>query len=181
MARDPVATRMRILDAASTVLLRDGSHALTLEAAAAEAGVSKGGLLYHFPSKAALLDGLVERWIAGGDAEMAARADGSPGSWVRAYLEVSDLEGVSDARRATDARLLAALAAEPERLDSVRRHYDEWQARAQDDGVDPVAATVARLAIDGLWIAQLLRLAPPEGDLHDQVVARIRSLVDPGA
>ena len=176
MARAAQDTRSRLLDAASAVLLRDGPHGLTLETVAAQAGVSKGGLLYHFATKAALLDGLVERWLADADADMSARVDGSPGGFVRAYLEVSDLHGVSERRRATEARLLAALAAEPERLQSVREHYAVWQSRTEADASDPVAATVARLAIDGLWIAQLLRLAPPEGDLHEQVVERIRAL-----
>ena len=41
-------TRKRLLDAAAAVVRRDGAGALTLDAVAAEAGVSKGGLLYHF-------------------------------------------------------------------------------------------------------------------------------------
>ena len=41
-------TRRRLLDAATAVVRRDGARALTLDAVAAEAGVSKGGLLYHF-------------------------------------------------------------------------------------------------------------------------------------
>jgi AcrR family transcriptional regulator len=53
-------TKERILEAATNVVARDGSNKLTLEAVAAEAGVSKGGLLYHFPSKRALLEGMLE-------------------------------------------------------------------------------------------------------------------------
>ena len=33
-------------------------------------------------------------------------------------------------------------------------------------------ATVARLAADGLWLADLLGMAPPEGELRDRVLAR---------
>ena len=49
----------RILDAAEAIVRRAGVAALTLEAAAREAGVSKGGLLYHYGSKEALLTGLL--------------------------------------------------------------------------------------------------------------------------
>ena len=56
-------TRAKLLDAAAAVVRRDGAQALTLDAVAAEAGVSKGGLLYHFKSKRELLDALVERWL----------------------------------------------------------------------------------------------------------------------
>ncbi|GCB56911.1 hypothetical protein rerp_33190 [Rhodococcus erythropolis] len=48
-------TRDRILDALEKLLLVSGVAQVTLEGVAAEAGVSKGGLLYHFPSKEALL------------------------------------------------------------------------------------------------------------------------------
>jgi AcrR family transcriptional regulator len=56
-------TRAKLLEAAGAVIRRDGAQALTLDAVAAQAGVSKGGLLYHFASKRELLDGLVERWL----------------------------------------------------------------------------------------------------------------------
>ena len=53
--------RRRILDAAEQVVLRDGVGHLTLEAAAAEAGLSKGGVLYHFPTRDALVAGMVDQ------------------------------------------------------------------------------------------------------------------------
>ena len=55
--------RAQLLDAALAVIRRDGAQALTLDAVAAEAGVSKGGVLYHFATKRALIDGLVDRWL----------------------------------------------------------------------------------------------------------------------
>jgi AcrR family transcriptional regulator len=56
------ATRRRLLDAAVAVVRREGPRALTLDAVAAEAGVSKGGLLYHFATKDDLVDALIEDW-----------------------------------------------------------------------------------------------------------------------
>jgi AcrR family transcriptional regulator len=53
------ASRSEILDAARIVLLRDGVTALTLEAVANEAGMSKTGLYYYFASKDALVFELV--------------------------------------------------------------------------------------------------------------------------
>ena len=70
------SARERLLDAAATVVRRDGAQALTLDAVAAEAGVSKGGLLYHFRSKRDLLDALVGRWLDGWQADMDADAVG---------------------------------------------------------------------------------------------------------
>src|ERR1043165_438834 len=52
-------SREEILEAARKVLLRSGIAAMTLEAVASEAGMSKTGLYYYFPSKDALVFELV--------------------------------------------------------------------------------------------------------------------------
>jgi AcrR family transcriptional regulator len=52
-------SREEILEAARRVMLREGVVATTLEAVAAEAGMSKAGLYYYFESKDALLFELV--------------------------------------------------------------------------------------------------------------------------
>lgn len=68
-------TRQSILQAAETVLLREGLDALTLDAIAAELGLTKQGLYYHYPSKEALLAELaLQEWTAVADAVHAATA-----------------------------------------------------------------------------------------------------------
>ena len=74
------SARDRVLDAYETLLIEAGPGAATLDAVAAAARVSKGGLLYHFASKDALAAGLLarlrERSAADADAIRAA-ADGA--------------------------------------------------------------------------------------------------------
>ncbi len=53
-----------ILDAAGAVLRRGGGRALTIDAVAAQAGLSKGGVLHHYGSKDALILALVARKLA---------------------------------------------------------------------------------------------------------------------
>ncbi|MBG6179265.1 TetR/AcrR family transcriptional regulator [Arthrobacter sp. CAN_A1] len=57
------SSKERILDSFENILINDGERAATMEAIAAAADVSKGGLLYHFPSKEALVDALGERLL----------------------------------------------------------------------------------------------------------------------
>jgi len=168
-------TRDRLLDAAARLLLRDPSK-LTLDAVAQEAGVSKGGLLYHFSSKAQLLDAVVDRWEATFQAEIDAAADGEPGGWTRAYADVSARDLADPHTREIDSGILAVLALQPERLEAVRSRYAGWQQRIVDDAIDPVDATIVRLAADGLWFCELLGLSPPTGDLREQVLERLRAL-----
>ena len=54
-------TKTRILTAAEQVVLERGVPALTLDAVAEAAGLSKGGLIYHFESKEALIRAMIAR------------------------------------------------------------------------------------------------------------------------
>ncbi|MDO8381707.1 MAG: helix-turn-helix domain-containing protein, partial [Microbacterium sp.] len=60
MSRPPRA-RESVLDAFEAILIDDGERAATMDATSRAAGVSKGGLLYHFASKVALESGGIER------------------------------------------------------------------------------------------------------------------------
>lgn len=89
MGRKQTIDRGALLDAAERVVLRDGAGQLTMDAVAAEAGVSKGGVLYAFPSKDALIDALFNRAFAAmdeiGDAFLASAGD-TPENRVRAHV-----------------------------------------------------------------------------------------------
>jgi AcrR family transcriptional regulator len=158
-------TKDKLLDAAAVVVRRDGAQALTLDAVAAEAGVSKGGLLYHFKSKRELIEAMIERWLAQFQREI----DAADPHFVRGWVRASEPAG-------EELGMLAALVAEPSLLTGVREQYAIWQDRVERAGADPVDATVARLAADGLWLAELLGLGPPAGELRVRVVARLLEL-----
>ena len=74
------------------------------------------------------------------------------------------------------AALLAAVSNDPRLLAPLQEQYAHWQTQAESDGVDPALATVIRLALDGLWMADLFGLAPPQGALRDQVFAALERL-----
>ena len=162
-------TRERLLNAAGAVVRREGAQALTLDAVAAEAGVSKGGLLYHFGTKRELIEALVDRWLSEFERDIDAAGPG----FVRGYVLASD-------PREDELGLLAAFAADPSVLVKARERYAIWQDRVEREGSDPVDATVARLAADGLWLAELLGMAPPRGRLREQVLSRLLELAGKG-
>lgn len=57
---DEVTTSERILEVAAELILRQGYAATPLSAIAAEVGVTKAALYYHYPSKEQILSSLVE-------------------------------------------------------------------------------------------------------------------------
>lgn len=145
--------RDTILDAAELVLFEHGTQALTLSAVAERAGVSKGGLLYHFPAKEALIKGLVDRVIEEFDALIADHDDGAPGSYSRAYVEATFEVLTCDEAARTRRRWagITAAAADPELIAPLREAMARWHHRDPGEDTDPVAAMVVRLAAEGLW------------------------------
>lgn len=90
MPRPPLA-RERVLDAFEATLINEGERAATLETVAKAAGVSKGGLLYHFASKDDLATGLTDRLRSLTDDDLA-RMDESAEGPVAYYIRTSVME-----------------------------------------------------------------------------------------
>src|SRR5690606_30036165 len=82
-------TKGKIVEAAARVVLANGIASFTLDAVAKEAGVSKGGLLYHFPTKEHLLLAMVESLVKITEERIAEvqAEDQQPGSWLRGFIE----------------------------------------------------------------------------------------------
>lgn len=93
--------------AAVTVALEDGFGHVTMEAVARRAGVSKGGLLYHFPNKTRLIEGMLAHY-----GPAASRDAGSPLSDRGRHLhEIDPMVVALLIAAAEDPSLLAPIAA----------------------------------------------------------------------
>jgi AcrR family transcriptional regulator len=174
--RTPEATRDLIIEAASQLVIAQGSTHLTLDAVAKQAGVSKGGLLYHFASKEALVQGMVQHLLDDFTAKITAYHSGDPaaGGWLRGYLHATFED--SDDDHLFSGALLAAIGTNPDLLDPVRAAYAEWQQRTEATGIDPVLATLIRLAIDGLWYAELFNVGRLDPSMRAHVISRLLAL-----
>lgn len=71
----PVSADIRLLAIASEHLARLGPKRVTVVAVAAEAGMTHANVYRYFPSKDALLDAVVGRWLRDLEAELARIAD----------------------------------------------------------------------------------------------------------
>jgi AcrR family transcriptional regulator len=175
-----MTTRERILDAAEAVVEAQGVGRLTLEAVAREAGVSKGGVLYHFAGKEELTVAMIARFTArfDGAVEGLAAEDPEPaGRTTRSYLRATlgEAPATGPSFDHACAGITAALAAFPEHLAQVRAQSARWQARIERDGLDPVLATIVRLAIDGLWLGENFNLLRLEPETRQAVTERLRA------
>lgn len=146
--------RRSLLEAATKTVQRDGFADLSLRQVAAEAGVTKGGLLHHFGNKQELLDALVAHLIGALDAKIDAlmeRDEVAKGSFTRAYVEIS-----SEYDSASMKVWSAALGSSPEGAEGTNQLWASWLAarlkkHARTDGGEKLE--IVRLAADGMWFA----------------------------
>lgn len=169
----------KLLDAAETVVERQGIANLTLEAVALEAGLSKGGLLYHFPSKDRLVEALVARSARSWRqcfSEGYERAEPGPGRQSRALLNhcLSDAAGWTRELRRSSSACFAALAQNPSLMQPMREVYAELHRRVADDGLPPGVGEAVAAAIDGLWLYWVLGLA----EVNQDLVVRVRGALE---
>ncbi len=176
------SSKDRILDAAERIVLRDGVAHLTLDAVAVETQMSKGGLLYHFPSKEDLIRGMIRRLHAQYDAEVARLEAEDPnpvGRKIRAMLNTSFPKEPCDTKVRIDriaACLIAAVATNPSLLEGMKEATAKMEQALLNDGIDPIQALIVHLANDGIWMASLFGITHPAGELREKVLERLRQM-----
>ena len=179
MKRTGTSWRGRVLDAAEAVVARQGVANLTLEAVAAEAGISKGGLLHHFRTKDRLVEALVTRaaenwracWIGSSE-----NVPAGPGRTTRGLLKhcLSDAKSWTEQLRRSSSAVFAALAQNPSLIEPMRVAYSELHRRVADDGLPPGVGEAVITAIDGLWLYWVLGLVP----VDQERMNRLRSVLE---
>ncbi|WP_329085347.1 MULTISPECIES: TetR/AcrR family transcriptional regulator [unclassified Streptosporangium] len=149
--------REELLDAAEDLLCDQGSQALTLATVAERAGCSKGGLLYHFGTKEALIKGMVERLIEEFDELVAAQG---LDTYTKNYLAAT-FAAVQSGRLRRWAVVTGA-SGNLYLLAPLRVAMARWHREGLDSEPDPGAAQIVRLACEGLW-----DVASHDPDLYD--------------
>lgn len=175
--------RRQLLTAAAAVILEKGAGNLTLEAVCEAAHVSKGGLLYYFDGKTALVEALVDDLIAQLEADIEQQAsDATEGvSQARAYLRAVARMGELPRSQQLCKALTFICAAQPEFIHRVQdniRHLSQLRWTEEPASLQELHL---RLVADGLWLAdiygsysitperraELLRWLDPSDDSND--------------
>lgn len=166
--------RTQILHSASQVVKNNGVEKLTLEAVAKEAGVSKGGLLHHFPNKEALVIGMVEeltQHFFDSVEEKVTNEVEEPGKWSRGYIKAT-MDDIQVGNEVGTA-LSAAMFTNPDILKKFQAQYLVWQNNIEHEGIDPVKSTIVRLAADGLWYSEMFGLGVLNEELRNKVIQEL--------
>ncbi|MCA3697943.1 TetR/AcrR family transcriptional regulator [Aquidulcibacter sp.] len=168
-----------ILDAAESLVMTLGAAHLTMDAVAARAEVSKGGVLHHFPTKAALIQAMLDRLLAifEADLDVVARASGTSfKAQLRAWINLTQTIDVRLDRIC--AALLSASANDPELLKPfavmMQDRLKRYQLGHPSDGLVSVVFT----ALDGYWLFNALGLSPLSESSKSAFFSALLELVD---
>lgn len=171
-----------ILDAAENLVCEAGAAHLTLDGVAEKAGVSKGGLLYHFPNKEALLHGMVDRQVKQFETLQAAFLAGTaptPEARMKAFIQAG-LDSDPKIRQLC-AAFLAMAANHPELLKRGRELHAQQLRELRQAGVSEEKAALLWLACSGLWFMEVLQLSPFSENERQSVTAYMLRIAEAGA
>lgn len=156
--RTPEDTRRQIIDMAIEIAAEQGAMAMTLDAVVARPPFSKGALLHHFPSKQALLEGVIDHLALEMTSEVRAEAARDPNPYgrnARAYLRAIVNEPATERDVSIGRAALAACAIEPSLIPRWRTAIRSLTTEDPEDPMGRDDALMLRLIADGLWMSDL--------------------------
>ena len=142
------------MEAAARVAIEGGLGRLTLDLVAQKAGVSKGGLIHHYPSRQALIDSLFHILLSQFQKNLDDFIHQDPesrGRFARAYVNATVLSGASPA----ESKLLGAFALAMSYDSRLAELWHGWlgsQMEKHGENTSSVNARMVRYAADGLWL-----------------------------
>ena len=183
-------TKDTICEAAIQIASRDGLLAMTLENVAREAGITKGGVMYHFPSKEELMRGVLEYFSQQCETMLMRRVVDDPEPrmrWARCMLdclfpttpEQSTPPGPlsSDVLARFFVATLTGAVTSPAAMQPLRELALRMRTRCLSDPRDGVEQLLVWLTIDGLLLWQFMGLIQPTDELIQQVGVALRERI----
>ncbi|MEX0153756.1 TetR/AcrR family transcriptional regulator [Microbacterium sp. LMI1-1-1.1] len=179
--RNPERTRRAILDAALQVI-RDRGTSASLSHISTAAGVTKGGLMHHFPSRDALLRAVASDVLEEFRRRVFALVDLSetqPGKLLRGYIRALFGEDWRTESAYDYPGLWATLSVVPGVQAQLEADAMFWRSGFAEDGLHPDRILVARHAAEGLSMSLQWDLDPAPGALDHAIAVLLQlTLVD---
>ena len=170
-------TRQKILNAATELAKMEGSAHLSLDAVAARAGISKGGLLYNFPTKSALLKALVQQYIDDFKIALEEKLRDTKKPLALEYLDLikEELQQTTP----PPSGLLAALAEDPELMAPIRTFKREMLDRMSSE-CDGKSVLIVFLVLEGLRCEKMFGTEILDKSEYEIVLKSLRDMLQRG-
>ncbi|MFK4763119.1 TetR/AcrR family transcriptional regulator [Microbacterium sp. ZW T5_45] len=171
------SSRSEILDAALRVVDAAGGADITYQSVATEAGLTKAGLMYHFPTRDAMMIALIEHVITRWQAELQETLgtpiqDSSLSERVRAFVLFAGEGGVTQG----EFVVFAEAVRRPELSRPWLEYLHTWFGFG--DGTDTTPLLLVWLAANGLWVAEATGILAISSGQRDALLSTLTALVD---
>ena len=176
------SSRDTIMDAAEAVVVESGALHMTLEAVSERAGISKGGLMYHFPTKESLLAALMDRMMANYDRlrdQAREELAGQPFNELMVEVKFMQSKSMLENNR-LGAGMLAVVANQPELVAKTREALRErFFNKIVADG--PLErASILFFAVMGLHFHDILHFSLLDAEQKQSIFNELMRLAQTG-
>jgi AcrR family transcriptional regulator len=156
-----------------------GAAHLSLDVVAQKAGVSKGGLMYNFPTKKALLSAMINRLVLQfyTDRDKIQKTLGT-GSTARLKASILTQLYPNEKRDHMGLSILAVAANNPDILEVFRHAHQGHLKELARSGIKFERAAILSLAADGLMLNELLRISAFSAQQKNKIKEEMIRLID---
>ena len=173
MARRRVIDQNAILDAAETVVTRDGAANLTIDAVANEAHISKASVVYDYKSKQQLIKSMVKRIMQESIEQIdAAQTEQGAEGRIQAHINVYASE-ISNIHRAVATQLCSSWMNDEELLSILNEYFRKEIFLFSEEVPKNYGPLLAFLALEGLRSIECLGSYSWRGGEREQLLAAI--------
>ena len=150
--------RDKVLDAAEALVIAEGASALSFDAVAKAAGITKGGVQYAFGTRDNLIRSMIARWEEAFDADVVRRTgpDPSAQALIRGHLAAMRDAEAADHSRAAVA--VTALLQHPDQLAETRDWYAARFGKLDLSKQDDRRLATTFLAAEGAFLLKAFGL-----------------------
>lgn len=171
--------REHVLNVAEALVAEQGAARLTFDALVQQTGISKGGLLYHFGNKDALLQGMLQRLVDRNEARRESYAKellGQPEANLKSVL-LAALSCQEEAP-ALGSAILAASANNPELLAPLRQQTLSLFAELDASSLGSDKARLLFFAVHGARLFEQLGLCEQQNCEREHFADTLIQLID---
>jgi len=176
MGRRKTIDRDRVLEVAEDIVSARGAAALTIDAVAKAAGITKGGVQSCFGTKEALVAAMLDRLMASQERRFAKIAGDVPSRLARIAAHVRSTQEDDDSSHGRAAGLLTILLQSPGHLDQTIAWYRDRSGGLTVTGESERKARLAFLAAEGAFFLRFFGLMPMSREVWNEIFDDIGGL-----
>jgi len=174
--KEPVANKKLILEAAAEISAHNSWSFVTFQAIADKTGLSKGGIIHHFPSKEALLDELYDQSLLELSELIIREKKNDPKiNSAYAYLKIV-CNDIQDSRYLNTMKVILNGTVNNSHL---CQKWKKWISEyLLPDFTDKTSAMaiITLLVADGMWFSDTLNIYPISLEQKNNILLQLKNL-----